>query len=124
MSESLKNTAIVGSFGRDDSYVDIYANQIRLGVSLSDLTIIFGATDDLGPNQLVSKDKAAIRLSVTNAKILMLNLQTMVEAYENGIGKIRLPRGSIEAMGAISMQIRNMLHEQVEPLSDDQKTLD
>jgi len=73
---------------RDGNAVDIYANQLRLGSTLHDFTIIFGATDDQGRGQIGSRDLATVRLAPALAKILQMHLRAAVEAYEKKVGPI------------------------------------
>jgi hypothetical protein len=85
---------------RDQTFQDIYANQIRLGILPSDMSIIFGVTSDRGPGVLTIEDKATIRMAPVTAKILFLQLKVAVEAYEKSVGEIVIPtkvRQQIEA---------------------------
>lgn len=73
---------------RNADAVDIYANQLRLGSTLHDFTIIFGATDDRGVGQITSRDLATVRLAPALAKILEMHLRTAIDAYESVVGEI------------------------------------
>ena len=113
MSASEQNLVVPVGTQRDLTYVDVYSNQIRLGVTLGDVMIIFGAIEDIGPNQMIIKDKAAVRLSPITAKILMINLQAAIEAYEKGVGEIPIPHLTSQSARAISNSVPEMLREQI-----------
>jgi hypothetical protein len=70
--------------------LDVYANQIRLGATLQDFTIILGTTEDLGIGQIGTKDRVVVRLAPATAKLLQLHLAAAVEAYEEAIGPIAM----------------------------------
>ena len=72
---------------RAEDFKDIYANQVRLGVTLTDFTIIFGIADDLG-SQTINKDLAAIRLSPGTMKLLLVQMSAVLSAYETACGQI------------------------------------
>lgn len=69
--------------------VDIYANQLRMAATMSDLTLIFGVTEDHGGN-IYNADKASIRLAPATFKVLYLNLKMAIESYEASFGEIKI----------------------------------
>ena len=63
-------------------------NQLRTGVTVSDITLVFGAIEDRGINQMVNDDKIAVQMSPITAKLLLKNLEMIVSAYESVIGNL------------------------------------
>ena len=111
MSQSfLTNVPVTGSV-RDPSYVDAYVNQIRLSSTIGDVTLVFGIAEDIGLGRMVSRDRAAIRLSMSTAKALLLNLQAAIGGYEAAVGAIPLPFGAIESIADIRDKIETSLRQ-------------
>jgi hypothetical protein len=100
---------------RDPSYLDTYANQVRISVSLSDLSITFGVTDDQGFNQPVLRDKVTVRLAPSTVKTLVLNLQTMIEAYEKSVSEIPFSPQTLGQLDIIKEQLQKSLALQMQP---------
>ena len=69
----------IGSQTRDQNYLDTYANQLRIGATLTDITIVFGIVEDLAPSHFVNKDKVAVHLAPGTLKLLVANLQAVLE---------------------------------------------
>jgi hypothetical protein len=91
MSHSfVQDVSTIGS-SRSSSYVDTYANQIRLSANLSDLALVFGVIEDAGLGQMINSDRVSVRLSLPTAKALMLNLKVAIESYEKNVEQIKLP---------------------------------
>ena len=78
-------------FERDPAFLDTYANHLRLNIQMSDFTLFFGVTDNLGPNDVVNRDKVAVHLPPTVAKILLVELQAVIDAYEKAVAPIPVP---------------------------------
>ena len=91
MSGRISAPIEVSGYARDATYIDTYANQLRLGATLNDVTIVFSVTDDMGPGHFVNKDKVAVHLSPGTVKLLLSNLQAVVAAYEKALGPIPMP---------------------------------
>jgi hypothetical protein len=72
---------------RDERFVSLYANQIRLGTSINDFTLLFGVTEDHGGQQVLV-DKAAISMSPISFKALVAHVNMVLSAYEETIGPI------------------------------------
>jgi len=72
--------------------IDIYSNQLRLGVSLSDVSIVFGIVEDRQSSLTTSADKAVVRLAPVTAKQLYLQLRVAIDSYERVLGDIRVPK--------------------------------
>jgi hypothetical protein len=94
---------------RDQTFLDAYANQLRLSASLSDVTIVFGVNDEVGPSQTVVRDRMAVRLSMPTAKALELNLRTIIEAYEATVSEIRVPASTTQALEGLLEAIKSNL---------------
>lgn len=91
MSDSLRDPKSAPSVTRDPSFLDTYANQVRINVQVTDFTVIFMVNDDQGTDRVKIMDKAAVRLPPVAAKILALQLHSIIEIYEQTNGKIPLP---------------------------------
>ena len=76
---------------RDPGYQDIYANQLRVSMTQLDFSLIFGATEDYGPNVIGVRDRLAIRVSPSMLKFIVLTLQNAMGAYEEAVGAIPFP---------------------------------
>jgi len=114
MSEPTPDTAATPRVIRDQAFLDIYANQLRIGASFADLTLIFGVIDDRGPGDLVVLDKAAVRLSPTAAKILYLHLGKVIETYEKAVKPIPVPAGLNEQLALIPDRLTKILSGEME----------
>lgn len=66
---------------------DIFANQLRLGVTLTDFTLVFGVSEE-SPAGAVTRDRAIIRLAPGMVKQLVAHLEMIVSAYEEAIAPI------------------------------------
>jgi len=101
---------------------EFYANQLRIGMTQLDFTLVFGTTEDGGPGNINSRDRATLRLSPSMAKFVLLNLQNAVEAYENAVGKIPFSP-EFEAMINQNMErLTKALKEQIAKLSSTVET--
>ncbi len=78
--------------GRSPAYVDIYASLVRLSMTPTDFTLIFGAFEDFGPGQIYPQDRAAVRLSPQSLRILIENASSVLRAWEAQFGKVNLPK--------------------------------
>lgn len=90
---------------RSQSYQDIYANQVRLNISMSDINIIFGVLNDRGPGIVVLEDRASVRMAPTTAKILTQHLEALIRTFESVIGEIPMPDSTVTQ---IESQMQNL----------------
>ena len=95
---------VQGGGQRDQSYLDVYANQFRVGMTPSDFTLIFGATEDYGPSVGI-KDRVAIRVAPSTLKLMVLTLQNTLTVYEELIGAIPITQESQELIAANRAQL-------------------
>ena len=74
---------------------EVFSNQLRMNVTFTDFTIVFGAADTAvtqnGPSLPTIRDKVAVHLVPGMLKQLYLTVQWAVEAYETAVGPILLP---------------------------------
>lgn len=91
MSQTPPSLPTAPEFEREPAFLDTYANQLRINVSLSDVTLVFGVNQDLGHQNFAVRDKVAVHLAPTTAKILLAELQAVVEAYEKVVAPIPVP---------------------------------
>jgi hypothetical protein len=97
------------------SLQSVYANQLRVSVTVSDITIIFGALEDRGANQLINEDKASVHLSPITAKLLLQNLSMIIHAYEQVIGNIPVPPKIIAIAESQTENLIKNLTDQMSP---------
>ena len=100
---------------RDQSFQDVYASQLRMSITVSDITIIFGVMSDRGQNIYVPEDRVAVRLAPVTAKVLLQNLTMAVSAYESVLGTIPIPSDTIRQSKANSENLTRVLEEQMSP---------
>lgn len=91
---------------------DSYANQIRMGVTLSDFTLIFGVIVDRGKAGSVNCDKCIVRLAPTTFKQLHLQMSAALAAYEQSIGEIPTPKNLVGMGEKIQTVLSKNLKEQ------------
>jgi hypothetical protein len=90
---------------RSPEFQDFYCNQARVTITLSDINIIFGATNDRGPGILTLEDRVSIRLAPMTAKILSAHLHALMRAYESVVGEIPMPAA---VASQIDVQMQNL----------------
>lgn len=100
---------------RDQSFQDIYANQVRMAVLPTDISIVFSVTSDRGPGVFTLDDKATIRMAPGTAKLLFLQIKTAIEAYEKAIGEIKIPAQAAQQIEAHRENITKGLSDQMSP---------
>ncbi len=76
------------TFVRDENFIDVYSNQLRLNVSVMDFSIVFSVNDERSPGVTTMKDVATVRMSIGTLKTLQTHLTSVVQAYEEAAGKI------------------------------------
>src|SRR5487761_1081463 len=76
--------------------MDVFSNQLRMGVTLSDFTLIFGVTES-GPTGVgINREKVAIHLAPVMLKQLLFNIELAVNAYEEAVAPIPIPANTHE----------------------------
>jgi hypothetical protein len=100
---------------RTSNFVDVYANQVRISVSVSDIDMIFSVMQDRGSGIVALEDLASIRLSPITAKVLLHNLQMIVDAYEASVGSIDAPPKALKQIQNQQNGLMNALKEQMAP---------
>jgi hypothetical protein len=93
----------------------IYANQLRMSVTVSDITITFGASEDRGVGNLINEDKTSVHLSPVTAKILLINLEKIINVYQNVVGNIPIPQKVVTQIDSQIENLSKMLAEQMIP---------
>jgi hypothetical protein len=51
-------------------FMRVYANVVKFGVSLNDMTIFFGETFLVGPRETVTEERVSVTISLPQAKVL------------------------------------------------------
>jgi hypothetical protein len=67
---------------------ETFANQMRMGVTVTDFTLIFGVGADAGTGPPMLIDKAIIHVAPGMLKQIAQNLAMAVAAYEEVLGKL------------------------------------
>ncbi len=101
-------------FTRDPAFLDTYANHLRLNIQMSDFTLFFGVTDELGPGNPVIRGNVAVHLAPTTAKILLAELQAVVETYEKVVAPIPVPADLEAHVQAIRPQLEAGLGQKLQ----------
>lgn len=91
MSEKFPSPQAMPLVERDTAFVDTYANQLRMGATLSDFTLIFSVTEERGLGQTVVREKVAVHMPPTVAKMLLVQMQAAIESYEKAVASIPVP---------------------------------
>ncbi len=102
-------------FVRDPMFIDAYADHVRLGVGLGHVSLIFGIIDDLGTEGIVVRERGAVRLPFPYAKILLVHLQAVIEAYEQIAGEIPTTGNLLEQAAQMKENVRTGFEKQVSP---------
>jgi hypothetical protein len=88
---------------------EIYANQLRLGATISDFAVVFGLQGPAGG----VRDRMIVHLAPTTLKQLALNVQMAVEAYEEAVGPISMPAGVKDQVAQFKRDLITGLREQM-----------
>lgn len=97
---------------RDPLYPEVYANQLRMGITLSDFTLVFSTSNE---RTNAIEDKATVRLAPLTAKLLLQNLQMVLSVYEEKFGAINIPPKMMAQMEEQRKGLRDHLSEQLAP---------
>ena len=99
---------------------ELFANQLRLGVTITDFTLIFGSTlpqqgaASSGEVFGVVSDKVALHLAPGMLKQLLLQIEMAVAAYETVMGSIKIPDKLPASLARHKAQLIEMLGQQME----------
>ena len=89
--------------------MDVFSNQLRMGVTLSDFTLIFGVTES-GPTGIgINREKVAIHLAPVMLKQLLLNIEVAVTAYEEAVAPISIQANAREKLTEIKKALVSQL---------------
>ena len=96
---------------------DFFSNQLRLGVTLTDFTIVFGVSEETpaGPN---IRDRVAIHLAPAMLKQLLAHLEMAISAYEGAVGTIPVPARLNEYTEILRKTLMENLRERLAGPSD------
>lgn len=90
---------------RDEKYLSVYANIVRLGASINDFSLTFSLMEDIaGQPSLV--DKTTVFLSPVSFKAFVANVAMVLEQYESVMGSIPQSQGTVDAMNDLAPQVR------------------
>lgn len=108
---------IMPGFVGGPSTPDVFSNQLRMGVTLTDFTIIFGANEET-PMGNVTRDRVAVHLAPGTLKQLLSHLEMAVSAYEEALGPIPAPKRLSEYMAALRANVVRSLQDRINGPSD------
>ncbi|MBV0888152.1 hypothetical protein KTQ54_06320 [Komagataeibacter oboediens] len=114
-SDTIVETERVQNLERnqDIEMYDVYANQIRMGVTLSDFSLVFGAIADRGKQGSHNVDKCIVRLAPITFKQLYIQMSATLEAYEQSVGKIPTSKKIVDGSKKIQKVLSINLKEQL-----------
>ena len=95
----------------------VFSNNLRLGVTLTDFTIVFCATEDTPAGPLI-QDKVSVHLAPGMLKQLLANIQMAVSAYEEAIGIIPMPARLDEYLALMHLRLVGNLKDRAAGPSD------
>jgi hypothetical protein len=95
--------------------LSVYSNQLRISITPGDITIVFATMEDRGSNQFQPEDKVSVHMSPMTAKLLLKNLETILNAYESVIGDIPTPPKVIAQLELQAEVLRENLTNQMSP---------
>ena len=93
---------------------DVFANQFRMGVTMTDFNIVFATTLVNAAGHPLIMEKIAVNLAPGMIKQLLLQLKYAVAAYEEAIGEIKVPRHLEENLRKMQVDLKNQLATQME----------
>lgn len=99
---------------------EVFANQMRMGVTITDFTLVFGAAVDIGGGTPMAIDKSVVHVAPGMLKQMLQNITMAVEAYEEVMGEIRLPAPLAGHLANLRIQLTTMLRQQMEGSPDPQ----
>lgn len=107
--------------------LDIFANQIRMAVTLTDFTLVFGAAGSEqvlgiggGTGAAAVVDKAAVHVAPGMLKQIMLQIEMAIEAYESVMGPIKIPNRLTADVTKHRRALAAMLRQQMEQESPEE----
>jgi hypothetical protein len=77
-----------------------------MGNSFSDYTLVFGTSNDYGPNNVKALDRAAIHVSPQMLKMIWLQIGENLKAFEEVFGEIPIPRMASDSISRIGDQLK------------------
>lgn len=83
---------------RSEKFVDIYTNQIRVGMTQNDFTLTFCVTDDHGVDKMHLLDLAAVRMSPQTLKVSLVTLASVLETYEAQFGSVSIATAALASI--------------------------
>jgi hypothetical protein len=89
---------------------EVFANQMRMGVTVTDFTLVFAATGAAG----VPVDKVSVYLAPGMLKQLLLQVAMAVEVYEETVAPISVPRRMDEFIQRIRAELTTGLRSQMD----------
>lgn len=92
---------------------EVFANQLRMGVTVTDFTIVFGTAVDMGGTAVVA-DRAIVHVAPGMLKQILQNLIMAVNAYEEVMGEIRVPKPLEGQLANLKTQVISMLRQQMD----------
>jgi uncharacterized protein DUF3467 len=104
---------------RDQGFQDTYANQLRMAVTPSDISIIFSVLTDRGPGTFTVDDRVSVRLAPITAKILMQHMQMIIASYEKVMGEISVPPRVAAQAEALAKNLTETLAQQMAAPSEE-----
>jgi hypothetical protein len=107
---------------------EVFANQVRMAVTLTDFTLVFGtAVPDqggvkVGTGLAMISDKLALHVAPGTLKQMLLHSQMALDAYEAVMGPIKIPDKLPAFLAKHKALLIEMLRKQIEGTMDAEET--
>jgi|GEM_PF-4412834 len=110
MAKNVPTNVAVQPSLRSAEFKDIYSNNVRIAASPLDITLIFGRLTEIGGGTVL-EDLVHTRLSPYQFKILVKQVSTSLEAWEEVFGNIpvNLPEIKKEAVVEALTNMKNSI---------------
>ena len=101
---------------------EVFANQVRMAISVTDFTLVFGTslTDggrgigSVGMGVAASLDKVILHVAPGMLKQLLLQIEMAIGAYESVMGDIKVPNSLPTHLATHKIMMANMLRQMME----------
>jgi len=77
-----------GPIPRSLDFKDVYSNNVRLGLTPWDFTVVFALTKEIVPGVMTAEDQVAVRMSPQQFKTVTKSLAMTMKVWEEVFGDI------------------------------------
>lgn len=113
------NPALLASLLQGANVPEVFANQMRTAVTLTDFSLAFGVAESPGPAlSAVTRDRVVVHLAPAMVKQLFLHLKMAVEAYEEAVAIIPIPSRIEVYLDAVKTDLVSKLKDKLSGPTD------